>query len=64
MWITACIVLHDILLDLNDTWDQEEGWWSEEEQVEHDEDLLQLSQLEQGEGANMREDVKQMVLNW
>ena len=40
MWITACIVLHNILLDLNDTWNQEEGWWSEEEQEEHGEDLL------------------------
>lgn len=58
------MVLHNILLDLNDTWDQEEGWWSEQEQEEHDEDLLQLSQQEQGEGADMRETVKQMVLEW
>ena len=29
MWIIACMVLHNILLDLNDTWDQKEGWWSE-----------------------------------
>lgn len=48
MWITVCIDLHNILLDLNDTWDQKEGWWSEEEQEEHDEDLFQLSQQDQG----------------
>lgn len=36
------MVLHNILLDLNDTWDEKEGWWSEQEQEEHDEDLLQL----------------------
>lgn len=64
MWITACMVLHNILLDLNDTWDQEERWWSEQEQEEHDEDLLQLSQQEQGEGADIREIEKQMVLKW
>lgn len=63
-WITACIVLHNILLDLNDTWDQEEGWWSEEEQEEHDEDLFQLNQQDEREGANMHETVKHMVLNW
>ena len=28
IWITVCMVLHNILLNLNDTWDQEEGWWS------------------------------------
>ena len=58
------MVLHNILLDLNDTWDQEEGWWSEQEKEEHDDDLLQLSQQEQGEGADMRETVKEMVLEW
>ncbi|MCJ1348386.1 hypothetical protein MMC31_006618 [Peltigera leucophlebia] len=29
-----------IINNLNNTWDQEEGWWSEQEQEEHDEDLL------------------------
>lgn len=62
MWITACMVLHNILLDLNNTWDQEKGWWSEQEQEKHDRDLLQLSQQEQGKGADIREIVKQIVL--
>ena len=64
MWITACMVLHNILLNPNDTWDQKKRWWSEHEQEEHDKDLHQLSEQEQGEGADMRETVKQMVLEW
>lgn len=64
MWIIACMVLHNILLDLNDTWDQKEGLWSEQEQEEHDEYSIQLSQQEQIEGADMCETVKQMVLEW
>ena len=55
--------MHNSLLDLHDTWDQKEEWWSEEEQEEYDEDLLQLSQQKQGEGANMRETTKQMILD-
>lgn len=43
---------------------KKEGWWSEQEQEVHHGDLLRLSQQEQGEGANMRETVKQMVLEW
>ncbi len=64
MWITACMVLHNILLDLNDTWDEKEGWWTEEELEEYDEDLFQRSQQEEGEGVDMRETVKQLVLEW
>ena len=36
MWITACVVLHNILIDLHDEWNEEEGWWNAEEQEEHD----------------------------
>ncbi len=56
------MVLHNILLDLNNTWDEKESWWTEEELEEHDEDLFQLSQPEEEKGVDTRETVKQVVL--
>lgn len=53
MWIIVCIVLHNILLDLNNTWDQEEVWWSKEKQDKYDKHLFQLSQQDEEKGINM-----------
>ena len=33
-WITACVVLHNILLKCDDRWDEDEGWWTPEEEEE------------------------------
>lgn len=64
MWITAFVVLHNILIDLHDEWSEEEGWWNAEEQEEHDDQLLNLSRREQMEGTDKRREVKHLVLNW
>lgn len=36
-WITACCVLHNLLLDVEDDWKRHEGWWTPEEEDDHDE---------------------------
>lgn len=64
MWITACVVLHNILIDLNDNWSKEVGWWTEEEKEDHDNELLALDQQDRAFATHKRELVKQMVLNW
>lgn len=60
-WIVACTVLHNILIQEGDEWEEEEGWWTEEEIQEHDEILGEV----QGTlgGSQRREQVKQVVLN-
>ena len=62
MWLTACVVLHNILLDLDDAWGEDEGWWTEEEQEEHDTELLSLTPSQRHDGHNKQEAVKAMVL--
>lgn len=43
MWVAACLVFHNILLDLNHNWQKDEGWWTNEDEEEDDEDMLLLS---------------------
>ena len=64
MWITVCVVLHNILIDIHDEWSEEKGWWSTEDEEEHDVQLLNLSQREQMEGTDKRKEVKHLVLNY
>lgn len=52
MWIIACVVLNNMLLDLKDTQEENEGWWSEKKIEEHDKDLFQLSKQDQIEDAD------------
>ena len=50
-WITACVVLHNILLRSDDGWDEDEGWWTPEEAEEGEEE-------EGGGGEEDDEDVE------
>lgn len=63
MWFTVCLVLHNILVDLNNNWREDEGWWSNEDEEEHDEDMIILSRSDRNVGRNKREAVKCMVLS-
>ena len=60
-WITACVVLHNILQDIRDEWNEEEGWWTEEEEA-HDEELKQLISIQMTEGLFTRDQVKRLVI--
>lgn len=62
MWITACVVLYNIFLDLNDNWINTKGWWTAEEKKQHDKELLQLDKHEREEGADKKEKVKRIML--
>ena len=61
-WITMCCILHNILVDLKDDWDREEGWWTEEEIYGHNQELLAMSRSEESAGMIKREIIKEMVL--
>lgn len=61
-WITACWVLHNILVDLKDDWDRKEDWWTAEEISGHNQELLAMSQSEESAGMIKREIIKEMVL--
>lgn len=61
-WITACCILHNILVDLKDDWGREEGWWTEEEISGHNQELLAMSRSEESAGMIKREIIKEMVL--
>ena len=64
MWITAYMVLHNIFIDLNDNWSKKKGWWTEEENKDHDNKLLALDLQDRASATHKQELVKQMVLNW
>ena len=52
------------MIDIHDEWSEEKGWWSTEDEEEHDVQLLNLSQREQMEGTDKRKEVKHLVLNY
>lgn len=60
--ITACCILHNILIDLKDDWGREEGWWTEEEISGYNQELLAMSRSEESAGMIRREIIKGMVL--
>lgn len=62
MWITACVVLHNILLDQDNKWEKGEGQWTAAKANQHDEELLQLDRREREERGDKREEVKKIVL--
>lgn len=62
-WITACIVLHNILLQLDDEWEENEGWWTEEKEKQHDADIDLLDKEMMQDGISKKEAVKKMVLH-
>lgn len=62
--IPACVVLHNILINIHDEWSEEKRWWNTEEQEEHDDQLLDFNRRKQIEGTDKRKDVKHLVLNW
>lgn len=60
--ITACCILHNLLLDVKDDWKKHEGWWTPEEKDDHDEKLLFLSQKQETKGLEKREQAKEFIL--
>lgn len=52
-------MLHNILVNINDNWERNEGWWSREV---YDEELLVLNEDQVQRGLQKKEQVKKMVL--
>lgn len=61
-WITACLVLHNILLSFRDEWDECEGWWSKDKMDEHVDDLDIMTRHQRQSGIDKKKAVKAMVL--
>ena len=58
----ACCVLHNILLELNDEWLEKEGWWTSDEEENHEIELVSMTEQQEREGVVKREYIKQVVL--
>ena len=54
-WIVAVLVLHNMVLKFNDNW--------EEEIIENDEDLNEEFEFVEETGRELRERIKEMILN-
>ena len=57
-WITVCLILHNILLRFNDTWDEED----EEEEVE--EAQVPAGGVETVPAQQLRQQVQNRLLDW
>jgi predicted DNA-binding protein YlxM (UPF0122 family) len=62
-WIIACVILHNILSNIQDEWDENEEWWISEKENAHDEKLRQLIIKQLNERIAKREHVKEMILS-
>jgi hypothetical protein len=62
-WIIACVILHNILLNIKDDWDEKEEWWTSEKEDAHDEKLKQMIIRQLNENIAKREHVKEMILS-
>lgn len=54
-WITACVILHNIFLEIQDDWDEEEGWWTPEEEEAHETEIKIATAKQLIEGTTKRE---------
>ncbi len=61
-WIIACVVLHNILLNFENEWDEEEEWWTAEEEI-HDDEFQNLTAMQLNKGTTKRKYVKELVLD-
>lgn len=61
-WGVACCVLHNILLGLNDKWLEKEGWWTSEEEDDHEIELVSMTKEQERENLVNREYIKLVLL--
>jgi hypothetical protein len=61
-WIIACVVLHNILVDIQNDWDEEEEWWTTEDES-YDKELKQLTILQIIESTTKIKHVKELILS-
>jgi hypothetical protein len=55
-------VLHNILLDIRDDWNEEEEWWTSDEEDVHENELAYLNSQQMLEKLNKRDYVKKLIL--
>ncbi len=60
-WIIACLILHNILLNIQNNWDEDEEWWTSENET-HEKELKLLSDQQLIEKLNKRNHVKRLIL--
>jgi hypothetical protein len=63
-WITVCIVLHNIILNIQNDWNEDEKWWTIEEENFHNEELRQLHDQQMMTELIKRNHVKNLILDY
>ena len=61
-WIIVCVTLHNILLILQDSWQIVDGWWIEEDEKKHDDDMIFLERQQTRLDLDKREFLKEVML--
>jgi hypothetical protein len=61
-WITACLILHNIVLNIQNNWNEEEEWWTSENEKTHEKELKLLNDQQLIEKLNKRDHVKRLIL--
>lgn len=63
-WIIACVVLHNILLKIQNDWNEDEKWWTAKEENSHDEELRQLHDQQMTTELMKKNHVKELILDY
>ena len=61
-WIIVCVVLHNVLLTLKNSWSKTDDWWIEKNENEHNDDMTSLKLKQIKLNLDRREFLKTIVL--
>jgi hypothetical protein len=61
-WIIACVMLHNILLNIQNDWKKEKEWWTFDEENAHEKEMQHLNDQQLIERLNKRNHIKRMIL--
>ncbi len=60
-WIIAYVVLHNILLDIQNLWNENDEWWTLEKEETHEKKIKQLNEKQINEKLIKKDHVKRLI---
>ncbi len=61
-WITIYVMLHNILLSIQNEWDKNEEWWTFEKKEAHEDEMKHLTSRQLMKNTTKKEHVKELIL--
>jgi hypothetical protein len=55
-------MLHNILLNIQNDWEEEEEWWTSDEENAHEEEMQHFNDQQLIERLNKRDHIKRIIL--